>query len=153
MRKVIKFCPTIVVTFLLGVFAVWAFAFSYKAEMLLAQYYPHLVFERKGRGCGCGFSQSYRLLDGRSLIESNSAAVCNDNARMDVEKMLSKATKIIHRGRAIDESRERIAFLYFDNDSQIEKALILWHDESGYYQIDAPDMDTALTFETVKERF
>ena len=149
MSRIFQRLVAVLLAFSLGVLIVWSMGLLTKAEMLLAKSYPHLVFSASSRGCGCGYSQDYSILDGRFMSEGASFSDCSDTKKR-LESEISKATKIMERVPKINrfgEQGERIVVLYYSENSKAERAMILWHNEDGMSYIDGPTLEIALGFE------
>lgn len=158
MCRIIKHLSVLILAFVFGVSATWYLGVLTKAEVLLAKVYPQMVFSPVGRGCGCNWSQSYVLLDGRYLFESSISSCLISEKRPKsvvvqekVQSIIDSATKVIKR---VLESRdsygiegERIELLYV-NDEGEERAKILWYGGGAlFFEIDAPTLELAIAFE------
>ena len=151
----------ILLTFVIGVSAAWYAGILTKAEILLAKAAPDLVFGSSNRGCGCGWTQSYSMLDGR-LLKQSSTSICKtidgrSESQLVQEKLqsiLDKASKIVKSipqyNSVLQREGERIELLYL-NESGEERAKIIWCDnETVILEIDAPSLEIATVFEDSK---
>lgn len=153
MRRISYRLMIAILGFALGVSAVWVSGVLSKVEMIFSKPSPELIFTPTSRGCGCGWTQSYTIPDGRALYESSSG-VCyktEEQARQELQSVVDKASKIITRVQNSknrhEEEGERIELLYSD-ESGVERAKILWHDRSTLiFEIDAPTLEIAHRFE------
>jgi hypothetical protein len=103
--------------------------------------------------CGLGSVTTYKLPDGQELT---TGSVCKDisNAyptRMEYEKLLAKASRIVeripHHKISIGRVGERTAALYTDEAGN-QQARILWYDGgTTFLFIEAPSLELALEFE------
>ena len=142
-----------VLAFVLGVSVAWFTGLVTKVEMLLAKAYPNLVFSTAGRGCGCGWTQDYTLLDGRFLSEFNSGRCYEtpEAAREGIQSLITESSKVVthvkNSTNRYGNDGERIELLYLD-ESGNERAKILWYDgNTHYFEIDAPELEVAHGFE------
>ncbi len=158
MRRFTYRLLTISLTFIIGISAAWYAGILTKAEMFLAKAAPDLVFSPSGRGCGCGWTQLYSLLDGRHLRQS-SISFCktiegrpkSQLVQEKLQSILDKASKIVKRvpqyNNANQKEGERIELLYLGESGE-ERAKVIWCDkETIILEIDAPTLEVAAIFE------
>ncbi len=143
---------TSILTFAVGVAAVWLVTLLPKFELSLGRVAPSYVFIPTGRGCGHGYFQGYRLPDGRSMSEGSACFDSPEQAREELQALVAKASSVAERvpnykNRFGDEG-ERIVLLTRSDESGREYASILWYGgEKCFLFIDAPSLDVALAFE------
>ncbi len=154
MRGISSRLIIVALTFDLGITAASFTGLLPKAEKILAKVLPHLIFIPSDRGCGCGTTQGYSLLDGRYMSESSSG-ICYKTPQIAQEKLQSivaNALKVIERipkyKNRFGSDGERIVLLYLNKEGK-ERVKILWYDgDKLITEIDAPTLEVAMGFES-----
>lgn len=156
MHRVFQRLVIAFLAFVFGISAAWFSGILIKVEMLLAKVSPGFVFAMSSRGCGCGWTQDYVLLDGHTMYESSSG-ICYktpEEARGKLQSIITKASEIVNQ---IPSSKnrfgnygEKIELLYVDESGE-KRAKVLWYDgNTHFFEIDAPTLEIANVFEEVK---
>jgi hypothetical protein len=151
-----------VFTFTIGVAGAWLISTKANVRKALPEVLSEISamkpeserprFRRTLRACGTGYSQGYELPDGRELSEGSSCHESSDEARMQWQKLISGASKIIERVPQYKNKRgengERVVALFPPDENGRQWARVMWYDGGEcYLSINAPTLEIAIEFE------
>jgi hypothetical protein len=161
MRKTILHLVVALMTFTVGVAAVWLCSFAPSKETATSELNENVVllaappvkqrFTSTFRACKPGWVQGYITSDGERLSESGNRFSSPALASGKLQKWMKGAEKIIERAPRFDSKGkkvgERVIAAYPPNDHGVKWVSIMWTDKNGLGSINAPSLQLALEFE------